>query len=177
MSRIASERSPPLGDFAPHPHGPAGRPTLRQLLISARDPGDSHAVVPRMPEPEADRPSNHEGNWPAAIELIRDVGARMRQAHRYARDVVAHSQGVVESTIRQLEDTERRLRLAEAAAQDALLRAQRAETAALMADARARRAEEETEVTRAKLAEAQVWLRRLYSSVQVEFRDLTDDRR
>ncbi len=177
MSRIAPERSSPLGDLTPHSPEAAGRPTLRQLLISARDPGESQALVQRMPVPVADQPLPLETNWPAAIELIRDVGARMRQARRYAQDVVAHSQGVVESTIRQLEDTERRLRLTEAAAQDALLRAERAETAALMADARARRAEEEAEVTRAKLAEAQVWLRRLYSSVHVEFRDLTDDRR
>ncbi len=44
-----------------------------------------------------------------------------------------------------------------------------------MAEARARRAEEETELNRAKLAEAQIWLKRLYSSVQIEFKDLSEE--
>lgn len=154
------------------------RPSVRQLLAPTLIPVERGPVMQILPEPDAAEEGNIlDANWPAAVEMIRDVGARMRQARRYAQDVVAHSQSVVESTRRQLEETERRLRLTEEAAQDALRRAEQAETAAKVADARARRAEEEAEVTRMKLAEAQIWLRRLYSSVQVEFRELTDDRR
>lgn len=154
------------------------RPSLRHLLAPAPVPVESGLPMKTLPELNAaEEASPLDANWPAAVEMIRDVGARMRQARRYAQDVVAHSQGVVESTRRQLEETERRLRLTEEAAQDALRRAEQAETAAQVADARARRAEEEAEVMRMKLAEAQIWLRRLYSSVQVEFRELTDDRR
>jgi hypothetical protein len=179
MFRIAQNR--PRGtatedDVGPLEEETAPRPSLRQLLVPVREADTRSALASAPAETEACRPAA-DANWPAAIEMIRDVGARIRQARRYAQDVVAHSQGVVEATVRQLEDTERRLRLAEAAAQDALLRAQQAETALKMADARARRAEEEAETTRAKLAEAQIWLRRLYSSVHVEFRELTDDRR
>jgi hypothetical protein len=154
------------------------RPSLRQLLAPALMPVERVPLTQMLPEPDAAREANPlDPNWPAAVEMIRDVGARMRQARRYAQDVVAHSQGVVESTRRQLEETERRLRLTEEAAQDALRRAEQAEMAAKVADARARRAEEEAEIMRMKLAEAQIWLRRLYSSVQVEFRELTDERR
>jgi hypothetical protein len=181
MSRIASDRalamtdSPEEGLLSPSHRSP--RPTLRQLLAPNRAPVERVVVVQAVTHITPDQPAPVETNWPAAIEMIRDVGARMRQARRYAQDVVAHSQGVVDGAFRRLEETERRLRLAEAAAQDALRRAEQAEAAARMADARARRAEEEAEVSRLKLAEAQVWLRRLYSSVQVEFRELTDDRR
>lgn len=179
MSRRASDRSLTLvnvTEVRADTAWNAGRPSLRQLLVPTPNREPSLASSPGDAE-TAFEPAAPDSNWPAAIEMIRDVGARIREARRYAQDVVVHSQGVVESTIRQLEDTERRLRLAEAAAQDALLRAERAETAARMADARARRAEEELDQTRAKLAEAQVYLRRLYSSVHVEFRDLTEDRR
>ncbi|GJD36906.1 hypothetical protein [Methylobacterium aerolatum] len=172
--------------IAPVPHAPhdprdaaSPRPDLRQLLALSHGAGDSMGRAPRAAEaPQPDGPPPlPEANWPAAIEMIRDVGSRMRQARRYAQDVVAHSNDVVESTLRQLEDTERRLRLTEAAAQDALRRAEQAEAAARLADNRARRAEEEAEITRMKLAEAQTWLKRLYSSVQVEFREISEDRR
>ncbi len=132
-------------------------------------------MVQLFPEPPRAEEMDDELNWPAAIELIRDVGSRMRQARRFAQDVVQHSQAVLDGTMHRLEETERRLRLAESAARDAHLRAERAELAAQMADARARRAEEETELNRAKLAEAQMWLKRLYSSVQIEFRDLSEE--
>lgn len=147
------------------------RPTLRQLLGPTRGSG----VVQLFPDPPHSNEAEEEPNWPAAIELIRDVGARMRQARRFAQDVVEHSQAVIDGTMHRLEEAERRLRLAESAARDAHLRAERAELAAQMADARARRAEEETELNRAKLAEAQMWLKRLYSSVQIEFRDLSEE--
>lgn len=147
------------------------RPSLRQLLGPSRGTG----IVQLFPEPHRADEAEDEPNWPAAIELIRDVGARMRQARRYAQDVVLHSQAVLDGTMHRLEEAERRLRLAESAARDAHLRAERAELAAQMADARARRAEEETELNRAKLAEAQMWLKRLYSSVQIEFRDLSEE--
>ena len=181
MTRIASDRAVTMaeshetGSVLPGHRSP--RPTLRQLLVPIRPPVERAVVVQAASHAMPDLSVQTETNWPAAIEMIRDVGARMRQARRYAQDVVAHSQGVVEGAFRRLEETERRLHLAEAAAQDALRRAEQAEAAARMADARARRAEEEAEATRLKLAEAQVWLRRLYSSVQVEFRELTDDRR
>lgn len=182
MPQAASDRPPAVVDFADAPasgqdaNGP--RPSLRQLLVPMRGPGERGPVVQILPAPEADEePIPFDANWPAAIEMIRDVGARMRQARRYAQDVVQHWQGVVESTVQRLEETERRLRQSETAAQDALSRAERAEDAARIADARARRAEEEAEAARLKLAEAQVWLRRLYSSVQVEFREMTDEGR
>ena len=156
----------------------AARPSLRQLLTVAHGDGDHHGHPLHSGEgPPSDGWPQPDTNWPAAIEMIRDVGSRMRQARRYAQDVVSQSNDVVESTLRQLEDTERRLRLTEAAAQDAVRRAEQAEAAARLADNRARRAEEEAELARMKLAEAQTWLKRLYSSVQVEFRDIAEDRR
>lgn len=152
----------------------ASRPSLLQLLA----PNRPSRVLPwRSDQPQGEDEPDNEPNWPAAIELIRDVGARMRQARRYAQDVVQHSQAVIDGAMQRLEDTERRLRQAEAAAREAQARAERAELAAQMADARARRAEHETELNRAKLAEAQMWLKRLYSSVQIEFREVSQDDR
>lgn len=153
----------------------AARPSLRQLLASPRAQGERSAIVQLFPDPLPLRDTEDDPKWPAAIELIRDVGSRMRQARRFAQDVVQQSRAMIDATSHRLEETEHRLRLAEAAATEAQLRAERAEVAATMADARARRAEEETELNRAKLAEAQMWLRRLYSSVQIEFRDLNED--
>lgn len=153
----------------------AARPSLRQLLASPRAQGERSGIVQLFPDPPPLRDAEDDPNWPAAIELIRDVGSRMRQARCFAQDVVQHSRAMIDATSHRLEEAEHRLRLAEAAANEAQLRAERAEVAATMADARARRAEEETELNRAKLAEAQMWLRRLYSSVQVEFRDLSED--
>ncbi len=175
MSRGLFDRPSVPGDGSLNEDG-LPRPTLRQLLAPTRGDGERFGIVQLFPEPSrpAD-PDAEEPNWPAAIELIRDVGSRMRQARRFAQDVVQHSQAVLDGTMHRLEEAERRLRLAESAARDAHLRAERAELAAQMADARARRAEEETELNRAKLAEAQMWLKRLYSSVQIEFRDLTED--
>lgn len=154
----------------------AVRPTLRQLLTPVKSAGERPGVVQLFPDCPASGPDSNPPNWPAAIELIRDVGARIRQARRFTQDVVQHSQAMIDATRHRLEETERRLRLAESAARDAHLRAERAELAAKMADARARRAEQETELSRAKLAEAQMWLKRLYSNVQIEFRDVTEDR-
>jgi len=170
MSRRLHDRPDTDGDALSDNDG-ENRPTLRQLLA----PGHGSGVVQLFREPPRAEESDDELNWPAAIELIRDVGSRMRQARRFAQDVVQHSQAVLDGTMHRLEETERRLRLAESAARDAHLRAERAELAAQMADARARRAEEETELNRAKLAEAQMWLKRLYSSVQIEFRDLSEE--
>lgn len=185
MSRLASDRSTARMDVSKMEIIDAevlareddARPSLQHLLPPTpipRESGLDRQIVPELNA--AEEANSPEANWPAAVEMIRDVGARVRQARRYAQDVVAHSQGVVETLRRQLEETEWRLRLTEEAAQDALRRAEQAETAAKVADARARRAEEDAEVTRMKLAEAQIWLRRLYSTVQVEFRELTDDR-
>lgn len=179
MSRGVQDR--PLHDGGPREvslHGDDDgmpRPTLRQLLTPMRSSGENAGVVRLFPDASDGKDDGEVPNWPAAIELIRDVGARMRQARRYAQDVVQHSQAMIDATTHRLEETERRLRLAESAARDAQLRAERAELAARMADARARRAEEEMELNRAKLAEAQMWLKRLYSSVQIEFRDISDE--
>jgi hypothetical protein len=160
----------------------AARPSLRQLLIPSRVLAERFGVVKLFPDQGPHGPAaveeiddDEEPNWPAAVEMIRDVGARVRQARRYAQDVVQHSQAVVETTMHRLEEAERRLRLAEIAAREAQMRAERAEQAAQMSEARARRAEEETELNRAKLAEAQIWLKRLYSSVQIEFKDLSEE--
>ncbi|MCJ2015470.1 hypothetical protein [Methylobacterium sp. J-076] len=180
MSRSAQDRPPQPGvrldETLPQGGDALERPTLRQLLAPSRLSDERFGVVHLFPEASAADGASGELNWPAAIELIRDVGTRMRQARRFAQDVVEHSQAVVDGAMHRLEEAERRLRLAESAARDAHIRAERAELAAQMADARARRAEEETELNRAKLAEAQMWLKRLYSSVQIEFRDLTEDR-
>lgn len=180
MARNVKDRPPVggrTGEVAPlEGDRTTERPSLRQLLAPTRNAVERSGVVQLFPEPPiADTSETEEPNWLAAIELIRDVGARVRQARRYTRDVVEHSQSVIDGAMHRLEETERRLRLAESAARDAHLRAERAELAAQMADARARRAEEEVELNRAKLAEAQMWLKRLYSSVQIEFRDLNED--
>lgn len=179
MSRSAQDR--PLVDGGPMtatlPDGDdMPGPTLRQLLTPARSAGDHSGIVQLFPDSSATEDNAEEPNWPAALEMIRDVGARMRQARRFAQDVAQHSQAMIDATAHRLEEAEHRLRMAESAARDADLRAERAEAAARMADARARRAEEETELNRAKLAEAQMWLKRLYSSVQIEFREIGEER-
>ncbi|GJD57496.1 hypothetical protein [Methylobacterium dankookense] len=115
-----------------------------------------------------------ETDWPAAIQMIRDVASRVRQARAEADEVGRRAEALAERSARQAAEAETRLRLAEAETQGALLRAEQAEAAARAAEARAAQAEEAMRAAQADRQEAQVWLKRLYASVLTEFEGLTE---
>ncbi|KAB1070117.1 hypothetical protein [Methylobacterium planeticum] len=114
-------------------------------------------------------------DWPGAIQLVQDVGARVRRARDLAQELTRESQSLIQRTLAQAESAEERARAAEALAQQAELRAEKAEAAARSANERARSAGEQMQVAMAAEAEARLWLGRLYASLKSEFDSLTDD--
>ncbi|GEP04789.1 hypothetical protein [Methylobacterium oxalidis] len=135
-------------------------------------------VVPLFAEhdasgsPKAQDPAE-EADWPGAIQLVRDVGARVRRARELAHDLTRQSQVLVQRSITDAEAAEERARVAEAAAQSAMRRAAKSEKAARLAEERARLAEEQMQAAKASEAEARLWLGRLYSCLRSEFDSLT----
>ena len=114
-------------------------------------------------------------DWPAAIEHIRDVGARVREARDFAQEVSRHSQVIIQRSLKQTEDAEQRARAAEALAAAAAARADKAEELARLSEARARLAEKQAEAAKAAETEAQLWLRRVHACLKDEFTDLVTD--
>ncbi|WP_289014294.1 hypothetical protein [uncultured Methylobacterium sp.] len=151
---------------------------LRQLIAPVLAPAVDQAAVPLLSSPDvgavADGEPLPEINWSAAIQLIRDMGTRMRRTRKAAQENAERSHALAQQSLRKVEVAERRERAAEAAAKAALLRAAWAEAAAEAAETRARRAEEEMQAAQAERAEAQMWLRSLYSCVLAEFEGLTE---
>ncbi|MGU3538432.1 hypothetical protein [Methylobacterium sp. A54F] len=150
------------GPAADPPDGPAGRPGS----------GSAPQVAAADDDLFGDRA---EVDWPGAVQLIRDVGTRVRRSRDQAQETVRRSQALIKRSIVQAEEAEERVRTAEAAAAQAQQRAERAEAAAAAAEARARAAEAEARVARAAQAEAQAWLKRVYVCVRTEFESLTDE--
>ncbi|AWN36709.1 hypothetical protein [Methylobacterium radiodurans] len=153
MREAAEHRAEPF----PGPNHPAGLTPLQRLVAL----GDQERIVhlfgtatggADLSDPEADL----EG--PAAIQLIREAGGRIRRERAEA------------------EAAGQRARAAEAAAETAEHRAETAEAAlavaqaaAEAAEARALRAEEEANSARDAAAEARLWLRRLVACLKTEF--------
>lgn len=167
--------------WAESPSEPGARMSaLQRLLAPVLTPSEDAepAIVPLFPETGAGAQvgegSSVDVDWPAAIRLISDVAARVRQAHAEADEAGRRAEALAERSTRRAEDAEARLRLAEAETQGALLRAEQAEAAARAAEARAARAEEAMRAAQADRQEAQAWLKRLYASVLTEFEGLTD---
>ena len=111
-------------------------------------------------------------DWPAALDLIRDVGVRVRRARDFAQEVSLRSQSIIQRSVKQTEDAERRAQAAEAAMKAATLRADRAEELARLSEARAKLAEKQAEEARAGEAEAQLWLRRVHACLKDELGDI-----
>ena len=116
-------------------------------------------------------------DWPHALQLIRDVGARVRRERDFAQDIVKQSRSLIQRSIAQVEEAETRAETAEAEASEASLRADRAEERARLAEERAQQADDRALAARAGEEEAQMWLRRLYTSLQREFGSLDVDPR
>ena len=140
----------------------------------------SKKIVPLFAEPGAfDQgvvlASSIGTDWPAALDLIRDVGARIRRARDFSQEVSRRSQSIVQRSIKQTEDAERRADAAEAATIAAIARAERAEELARLSEARAKLAEKQEKAARAREAEAQLWLRQIHACLKDEFKDLTED--
>lgn len=123
------------------------RVPVRQILPPILPQHAAQMVVSLASEPlEAetlDSPLLPEIDCRAALQLIRNAGARMRDTRKAARESAERSQALVQRTLRQADLAKRRVRAAEAAAEAALLRVKRAEAAAQVAEARAHRAEEQ----------------------------------
>lgn len=114
-------------------------------------------------------------DWPAALDLIRDVGARVRQARDFAQEVSLRSQSIIQRSVKQTEDAERRAHAAEAAGKAAALRAEKADELARLSEARAKLAEKQAEEARAGEAEARLWLRRVHACLRDELGDIAVD--
>ncbi|WP_132254885.1 hypothetical protein [Methylobacterium segetis] len=156
--------------------GEAGRSAAGPSLAETSAATQQQKVVPLFAEqdaPGSGSRNSEEADWPGAIQLVRDVGARVRRARDLAHDLTKQSQVLIQRSITDAEAAEERARVAEAAAQSAMRRAARAEKAARLAHERARSAEEQMEAARAKEAEARLWLGRLYSCLRSEFDSLT----
>ena len=111
-------------------------------------------------------------DWPAALDLIRDVGARVRRARDFAQEVSLRSQSIIQRSVKQTEDAERRAQAAETAAAAAIARANKADEIARLSEARAKLAEKQAEEARASEAEAQLWLRRVHACLKDELGDI-----
>ncbi|AWN43657.1 hypothetical protein [Methylobacterium durans] len=146
---------------------PATPPQERNVVPLFAEQDGAAGPDPRGPEEAAD--------WPGAIRLVRDVGARVRRARDLAHDLTKQSQGLIQRSITDAEAAEQRARVAEAAAQSAMRRAAKAEKAARLAEERARSAEEQMRAARAGEAEARLWLGRLYACLRDEFDALTTE--
>lgn len=156
---------------------PAGLSPLQRLVA----PADRERIV-RLFGTEGTRPEadpiepDADLDWPAAIQLIRDAGGRIRQARAGAQEATRRAHALVGRSAQEAEAAEQRARAAEAAAETAQRRAEQAETAladaearAAAAEARARGAEEEAAAARSAEAEARLWLRRLLACLKTEF--------
>lgn len=146
----------------------------------AADVTSGKKVVPLFAEPSM--PGSQETfaeptvvDWPAALDLIRDVGARVRRARDFAQEVSLRSQSIIRRSVKQTEDAERRAQAAEAAAKAATLRADKADELARLSEARANLAEKQAEEARAGEAEAQLWLRRVHACLKDELGDIVVD--
>jgi hypothetical protein len=158
--------------------GTSERLSLRQLIAPVLVQTGRSDIVPLdrvKQKPVGPEDALTQLDWPAAIQLIREVGGRTRQSRKAAQEAVRQAQALADYSQRQSVEAERRLRAAEAMAEAAIRRAEQAESAAQAAEMRARQAEEEMGAARAGQVEAQVWLKRLYSCVLTEFEGLTDD--
>ena len=156
--------------------GDAGRSSSKW----AADVMSGKKVVPLFAEPDMpNSPTPSAGpevvDWPAALDLIRDVGARVRRARDFAQEVSLRSQSIIRRSVKQTEDAERRAQAAEAAAQAATQRAEKADELARLAEARAKLAERQAEEARAGEAEAQLWLRRVHACLKDELGDIVVD--
>lgn len=134
-------------------------------------------VVPLFAEPSETVLQKAPGetiavDWPAALDLIRDVGARVRRARDFAQEVSLRSQSIIQRSVKQTEDAERRAQAAETAAVAAIARANKADEIARLSEARAKLAEKQAEEARAGAAEAQLWLRRVHACLKDELSDI-----
>lgn len=162
--------------------GPVGRVVPAEDAgpgISERAAGlqPSNKIVPLFSEPTVPEPERAHGDstqtdWPAALDLIRDAGARVRRARDFAQKVSRHSQSIIRRSVEQTETAERRAEAAEAAAAAAVARAVKAEELARLSEARAKLAEKQAEAARAAEAEAQLWLKRIHACLNDELSDL-----
>ena len=120
------------------------------------------------PDESGERPTD----WPSAIQMIRDVGTQVRRERDLAQDLVKQSRSLIQRSMAQAEEAEKRAEAAQADAFEASQRAERAEERAHLADERAKQAEERAQAARAGEEEAQLWLRRLYACLRRELGDL-----
>ncbi|KAB1078956.1 hypothetical protein [Methylobacterium soli] len=145
-------------------------------LFSEPEPRDDGAgATPVLSDDAIEANALDAADWPGAIQLVRDFGARVRRARDLAQELTRESQSLVQRSLSQTEAAEERARVATAAIQDAIARAEKAEEAARLAEARAQRAEAQAQAAKAAEAEARLWLGRLYASLKGEFDSLTED--
>lgn len=174
MREAVERRAEPL----PEPAGTGGLTPLQRLIA----PGDHERIVRLFGAVAADGPDaspvdpEADLDWPAAIQLIREAGGRIRQERAGAQEATRRAHALVGRSAEEAEAAEQRARAAEAAAEAALRRAEQAEmaraaaeAAAAAAEARAQRADEEATAARNAEAEARLWLRRLFACLKTEF--------
>jgi len=146
----------------------------------AADVMSAKKVVPLFAEPSTSDaqetpPDPAAVDWPGALDLIRDVGARVRRARDFAQEVSLRSQSIIRRSVKQTEEAERRAQAAEVAAKAATQRADRADELARLSEARAKLAEKQAEEARAGEAEAHLWLRRVHACLKDELGDIVVD--
>lgn len=154
-------------------HGKVSARTLSVVTTSE----SAAIVVPLfakqdLPEIATEEVADQDIDWPGALQLIEEVGAKLRQERSSAQDLIQQSQSMIRRTIMQAEEAEKRRQLAEVEAFEAVQRADRAEERARVAEERAQQSDELAQAARVGEEEARLWLRRLYSSLRREFHGL-----
>ena len=175
---LGADLAAPLGadDIVIGPSSATGPVRNVVPLFGEQDPRtEPKAAAPMAPDDATARDIADAADWPGAIQLVRDVGARVRRARDLAQELTRESQSLIQRSLSQTEAAEERARIAEIAAQQAIARAEKAEEAARVAAEQARFAEERMQAAKAAEAEARLWLGRLYASLKSEFDSLTVD--
>ena len=105
-------------------------------------------------------------SWLGAFQLVRDVGAKVRNDLDCARTITQQSQSLIQGTIAQVKEAELRAEVAATTAAIAVLRADRAEVRARLAEKQAEQAEDWALAAEDSMKEAQLWLRHLHAKLK-----------
>ena len=167
--------SPSLGQPDPCDEAvPAfGKSHLRKLTTAA-----AALVVPEPPvQPEKvislfsdqndflDDPDAPLPGWLYAVQLVRDVGAKLRSERDRVRAIIQQSRSLTQATTSRVKEADLRAEVAATSAAIAVLRADRAEVRARLAEERAQQAEDQARAAQADEKDAQMLLRRLHADL------------
>ena len=154
--------TPPPGRGNPSAHGPERIVPLFMMPDGA------------APGPGAENVTEHD--WLAALDLVRQVSARVRQSDESSKELARNAEAYRQHAHERIEEARARAEAAEGAARAAEKRAQEAEARALQAEERVQAAERraqtfqvQAQTAEARAKDAQAWAKRLHHTLKQEF--------